>query len=865
MGLSQKFSESMTACANLQSMAGARKIHAQLISIGLESSIFLQNHLINMYSKCGSIEDACRVFDGIAERNMFSWNTIITGFSNFGRVREARKMFDEMPERDSVSWNAMMTAHFRHGECEEATRLFVSMTRVGDCKPDLFTLAVAMKACGGIRLLGLCRQLHCLSLKFDFGKDPYIRTAVLDMYIKCEAMEFASQEFETMVNPSLFCWNSMIMGYSKSSGVNYALELFYKMPERDIVSWNTVISILSRHGCRTRTLSMFIEMQNQGFRPNSMTYASVLSACASVPDLVWGKHLHARVVRSESSIDVFVGSALVDMYAKCGCLEAAKQVFDSLPNHNMVSWTSIIGGFAQSGLEEEALVLFNKMRGAAVASDQFTLATVLGACSSIKNLTLGVQFHAYTIKIGYETTVPVANALLTMYAKCESVQAADLIFRSMPTRDIISWTAIATAYSQIGDIHKARALFDKMPERNVITWNSMLATYIQNGHAEEGLKMYGRMLRGGDVKPDWITFTTLLSACADSAALRLGNQIVSQSVRHGFDYDVSVANGIVTMYSKCGRIEEAQEVFNLMPVKDLVSWNAMITGYAQNGIGRKAIHIFEDMLKMGVKPDYVTYIAVLSGCSHSGLVSEGQYYFTSMTKDYNISPRPEHFACMVDLLGRAGYLEQAKMMIDEMPIQPTTAVWGALLGACRIHGNTKLAECAVKHLFELDSKDSGSYVLLANTYAKAGKLDDVAEVRKLMRERGIQKNPGCSWIEVDNRIHVFTVDDTSHPQIGDVQKMLDEVLKKIEDTGHVIDARSYRSQSHHSERLAAAFGLISLPVWMPIHIMKNLRICGDCHTVIKLMSLVTARELIVRDANRFHHFKDGACSCGDYW
>lgn len=790
---------------------------------------------------------------------------MITGFSNSGRLREARRMFDEMPERDSVSWNAMMTAHFRCGECEEAVKLFVSMIRVGNRRPSPFTLAGALKACGGIRFLGLGRQLHCLSLKFDFAKDTYIRTAVLDMYLKCEAMELASQEFERMVNPSLFCWNSMIMGYSKSSGINRALELFYQMPERDIVSWNTVISILSQHGCGTRTLSMFVEMQNQGFKPNSMTYASVLSACASVLDLGWGKHLHAHIVRSESSIDVFVGSALVDMYAKCSCLEAAKQMFDSLPDRNTVSWTSIIGGFAQSGLKDEALALFNKMRKAAVASDQFTLATVLGACSSIKNLTLGVQFHAYTMKIGYESTVPVANALLTMYAKCESVQMADLIFQSMPARDVISWTTMVTAHSQMGDISNAHALFNMMPERNIVTWNSMLAAYIQHGHAEEGLKMYIRMLREADVKSDWITFTSLFSACADSATLRLGNQIVSQSIKSGFDYDVSVANGIITMYSKCGRIEEAQEIFNLIPVKDLVSWNAMITGYAQNGLGRKAIQIFEDMLKMGTEPDYVTYIAVLSGCSHSGLVSEGQYYFTSMTKDHSISPRPEHFACMVDLLGRAGYLEQAKMMIDEMPSQPTAAVWGALLGACRIHGNTKLAECAVKHLFELDSKDSGSYVLLANTYANAGKLDDVAEVRKLMRERGIQKNPGCSWTEVDNRIHVFTVDDTSHPQIGDVHRMLDEVLKKIEEMGYVIDTSSYRSRSHHSERLAAAFGLLSLPIWMPIHIMKNLRICGDCHTVIKLMSLVTARELIVRDATRFHHFKNGACSCGDYW
>ncbi|XP_058090555.1 pentatricopeptide repeat-containing protein At2g13600-like [Magnolia sinica] len=864
MDLSQTLSEAMTACGRLRSISVARKIHAHLISIGLDSSIFLQNHLLNMYSNCGSIDDARCMFYSIKNPNVFSWNTLITGCSNLGQVEEARRMFDEMPERDSVSWNTMMTAYFREGRCKEAVKVFVSMIRSAKCEPDLFTLGCVMKACGSLRTLDLGLQLHGFSLKFDFGRDPFVRTSVLDMYVKCEAMDLASREFDCIDNPSLFCWNSMIMGSSKSLGVGHVLELFNRMPERDAVSWNTVISILSQHGYGTQALYMFIEMQNQGFKPNSMTYASALSACSSVSDLEWGKHLHAHIVRSELSIDVFTGSALIDMYAKCGRIEPAKQMFDSLPDRNVVSWTSIIGGFVQSGFEEEALVLFNQMRQEPIAPDQFTLATVLGACSSIKNLSIGFQFHAYTIKIGYDSSVPVTNALVTMYAKCNSVWIADAVFQTMPMRDIISWTAMITAFSQMGDVENAREYFNKMPERNVVTWNSMLAAYIQHGHAEEGLKMYILMLREQSVKPDWITFATLLSACSYSAALRLGKQIVAQTTKSGLDFNVSVANGIVTMYSKCGRIQEAREIFDAILDKDLVSWNSMITGYAQNGQGKEAIEVFEYMLQAGPKPDHISYVAVLSGCSHSGLVSEGQFYFNSMTTDHDISPGPTHFACMVDLLGRAGLLEQAKAMIDEMPIEPSAGVWGALLGACRIHGNTDLAECAVKHLFKLDQKDSGSYVLLANIYADAGKSNDVAEVRKLMRDRGVRKNPGCSWIEVDNRIHVFTADDMAHPRIANILQMLDEVIEKIGDKGYVNETNS-RSRSYHSEKLAVAFGLISLPAWAPIHVMKNLRVCGDCHAVIKLTSLVTARELIVRDANRFHHFRDGFCSCGDYW
>ncbi|KAK9270075.1 hypothetical protein L1049_025649 [Liquidambar formosana] len=584
----------------------------------------------------------------------------------------------------------------------------------------------------------------------------------------------------------------------------------------------------------------------------------------AVYDMGWGSHLHGRIVRMEPSLDVFVGSSLIDMYAKCGHLNYARRVFESLTERNVVSWTSIIGGVAQFGFEEEALVLFNQMREVPVASDQFTLATVLGVCSSRNDIFLGQLLHAYTIKLGTESSVPVGNALVTMYAKCGNIQNANHAFALMPIRDMISWTAMITAFSQTGDVVKAREYFNKMPERNVITWNSMLATYIQHGFWEEGLKVYTLMLREG-VKPDWITFATSISACADSTVLKLGNQIMAQAEKQGCGSNVSVANSVVTLYSRCGRIEEARKVFDSIVMKDLISWNAMMSGYAQNGQGRNAIEIFENMINMGCAPDHISYISVLSGCSHSGLVPEGEHYFNSMTKDHGIHPTSKHYVCMVDLLGRAGLLDQAKNLIDRMPLEPDAAIWGALLGACRIHGNTKLAEISANNLLDLDVEDSGSYILIANLYSDSGKLEGVADVRKLMREKGIRKNPGCSWIEVDNRVHVFTVDETNHPQIKDIYRTLEEIIKKIEETGSYVSASSFGFRGYHSEKLAVAFGLMSLPSWMPIHVMKNLRICRDCHLVIKMISNVTSRELIVRDANRFHHFKNGSCSCGDYW
>nr|XP_010906852.1 pentatricopeptide repeat-containing protein At2g13600-like [Elaeis guineensis] len=861
MALTQELFDAMKAC---RSISEARKLHSRLVSMGLESSLFLQNNLLNAYINCGSIDDACGVFEGISSPNVISWNMMINGLSKFGRLEHAVRMFDEMPMRDSASWNSLMSGYFRNRQFRETMQTFVSMVRYPNCEPNVFTLTCAMKACGALQCRELSLQLHGFVKKNDFERDPQIEGSIIDMYIKCGATDLAAQVFNKLESPSPFCWNSMLLGYSNSCGVERALELFSKMPERDVVSWNTMISILSQHGRGREALSMIIEMCSEGFGLNSTTYTCVLSACAGIPDLEWGKHLHARIIRSQPSIDLFVGSALVDMYAKCGHLEAAKRTFDALPDRNTVSWTALIAGFAQSGCVEEAMKLFNQMRSVPMAADQFTLATVISACCGKMDMHLGAQLHSHSLKIGYSSSVPVSNALVTMYAKCGSVQSAESVFLSMPLRDIISWTSMITTYSQIGNVSKAREFFDNMIIRNVVSWNAMLGAYIQHGFEEEGFKMYVTMLRENVVRADWVTLVTLLRASSDTAAVRLGNQIVAHAVKMGLFADTAVANGIITMYSKCGKIAEAREIFDSIVDKDLISWNSMITAYAQHGHGKEAIDIFQNMQQNGMRPDYISYVAVLSGCSHSGLVLEGRFYFDCMTRVHNISPGLEHFACMVDLLGRAGFLEEAKNIIDNMPIQPSAEVWGALLGACKIHINTELAELAVKHLFELDLKDSGSYVLLAKIYADAGKSYHSAGVRKLMRERGIKKNPGCSWIEVKNRIHVFTADEASHPQIDVIQRKLDELINQIEDVGYVNVATS-GSQSHHSEKLAVAFGLISLPAWMPIHVMKNLRICSDCHTVIKLISLATERELVVRDANRFHHFRGGSCSCHDYW
>ncbi|KAI9079090.1 hypothetical protein K1719_038929 [Acacia pycnantha] len=425
------------------------------------------------------------------------------------------------------------------------------------------------------------------------------------------------------------------------------------------------------------------------------------------------------------------------------------------------------------------------MRCSPVKVDEFTLSTVLGICLGENYAKIGELLHGYTIKSGMDSFVAVGNAIMTMYTKCGNIEKASRTFGLMPIKDIISWTAMINAFSQIGDIEKAWEYFDNMPESNVITWNSMLSMYIQNGGWEEGLKLFISMRRKG-IEPDWITFTTSMSTCADLAILKLGMQSVSQVEKFGLSSHIAVSNAIITMYSRCGHIKEAQKVFNSIHEKNLVSWNTMMAGYAQNGLGRKAIKTFEDMLKTECTPNHISCVDVLSGCSHMGLVKEGNIILTP---------------CGL----------------------------GALLGACQIHHDSRLAESAVKNLTELNAEDFGGYVHLANIYTNVGELEGLANVKEIYMK-------------------------------------LKEMMKKIEDTGrYTCTVDGHRSQKYHSEKLAFAFGLISLSPWMPIRVMKNLRVYDDCRLAIKLMSYVTLRELIMRDGHRFHHFKDGFCSCGDYW
>eukprot|EP01018_Ginkgo_biloba_P011341 Gb_31474 [translate_table: standard] len=645
------------------------------------------------------------------------------------------------------------------------------------------------------------------------------------------------------LHQQIFLATKLVSIYVRYSSMENARLVFDKINKKDVVLWNAMIRGYAINGLYEDALALYYQMQRAGFKPDNFTFPFVLKACAGLSALKEAKEIHGHIIRIGFELDIYVRNSLVAVYIKCGSLDIARQLFDRIPIRNVVTWSAIIDGYVQSGHSNEALVLFRKMQLEDVIPNSITIASVLQACAHLAALRRGKQIHGYILRSEVESDVCLETALVDMYARCGKTEIASQVFA-------------------------------KMSQRDVVAWNSMIGGYAQSGHANEAFTHFHKM-QLADLIPDSFTVVHVLRACTLIAALQQGKWIHGYTIRRGLDSNVLVGNSLIHMYAKCGSIVIAHHVFDKMRKRDVISWSAMIAGYGMHGHGYEALALFTQMQEAGVKPDYITFICLLSACSHSGLLDEGWQYFDSMIRDYCIIPGVEHYACMVDLLGRSGHLQEALDFIKKMPLEPDVSVWGALLGACRIHNNVELGECVAEHLFELDPEDGGGYVLLSNIYAAGGRWDDVKKVRTLMKDRQLKKTPGCSFIEVNNKIHAFFVGDRSHPQSEKIYAMLETLSAKMEEAGYVPNTNfvlhevEEEIKEHmlcsHSEKLAIAFGLISTIPGTPIRITKNLRVCGDCHSATKIISNIASREIIMRDANRFHHFKDGLCSCGDYW
>eukprot|EP01018_Ginkgo_biloba_P019333 Gb_33834 [translate_table: standard] len=643
---------------------------------------------------------------------------LLTMYAKCGSLENARKLLDAMPKTNVVSWTVMIGVYARYGYSEEALGLFYRMQRTG-IEPNQFTFASVLPACTNLAALGYGKELHTDIIKCGFEANVFVGTALIDMYIKCSSIADARHMFDKMSERNVVSWTAVVAGYAQLGQIEKALKLFEQMPERDVVSYTAMIAACSKNGYDEEALTLFCQMQQTGIQPDRFTFASVLPACANLAALEDGKEIHKEILRNGLQSDLFVGNALVDMYVKCRSILNACQMFDKMAERDAVSWTAMIAGYVQNGNFDEALKLFQKMP---------------------------------------ERDVVSCNAMIAGYAQNGQVTEALKLFQKMSKRNVVSWNSMIAGYIQNGNTAEALKLFKKMPERNVVSWTAMIAGFAQNGNFCQALTIFQQMRLTG-VRPDSDTFASVLPACGNLAALQHGKEVHEDIIRSGFQSDVFVGNGLVDMYAKCGSIENARQVFYRISRRNTVSWNAMIAGYAIHGCGKEALQLFEQMQHSGINPDNVTFIGVLSACCHGGLVDDGWKYFDRMSQYYHITPAVEHYCCMVDLFGRAGRLDEAQDFINKMPIKPEAAVWGPLLGACRIHNNVELGQQVAERLFEMDPKNVAPYVLLSNIYAAAGRWEEIEKVRKMMKDRTVKKKPGCSWIEVNNKMHAFLIGD----------------------------------------------------------------------------------------------------------
>ncbi|GLT81440.1 hypothetical protein SLA2020_528270 [Shorea laevis] len=767
----------------------------------------------------------------------------------------------------------------------------------------------------------LARTIHAHMMTSGFKPRGHIFNRLLDIYCKSSRLTYARRLFDEIRKPDIVSRTTMITGYSASGSLKLAREIYSETPlsMRDNVFYNAMITGHSHNNDGHASFQLFNEMRRHGFWPDNFTFTSVLGALALIADNP--KHcqqMHCAVVKSGTGFVTSVLNALISVYINSvsspsplssSLMVEARKLFDEMPERDELTWTTMITGYVRNdyldtarefldgmseklgvawnamisgyvhhGRFQEAFDLFRKMSSSGIELDEFTFTSVISGCANSGLLQLGRQVHAYILrtetKPAAEFSLPVNNALVTLYWRCGEVDKAWKIFNKMPFKDLVSWNAILSGYVNAGRIEEASCFFREMPERDLLTWAVMIAGLAQNGLGEEGLKLFNQMKLEGFEPCDY-AFAGAITSCSVLGALENGRQLHAQLVRLGYDLSLSAGNALITMYAKCGVLEAANCLFFTMPFVDSVSWNAMIAASGQHGDGARALEFFEQMLKEGIFPDRITFLTVLSACSYAGLVEEGRQYFGMMYRLYGITPGQDHYARVVDLLCRAGKFSEAEDVIKSMPFEPGALIWEALLAGCRIHGNLELGIQAAERLFQLIPQHDGTYVLLSNTYASAGRWNDVARVRKLMRDQGVKKEPGCSWVEVESKVHVFLVDDTRHPEALAVYKYLDELGLAMRNLGYTpntkfvlhdmeSDQKEY-ALSTHSEKLAVAYALMKLPPGAMVRVFKNLRICGDCHNAFKFMSKVVKRKIVVRDAKRFHHFSDGKCSCSDYW
>lgn len=772
------------ACAGIFDLGLGRAVHGMATKLELVSDVFVGNALIAMYSKCGIVEDAVKMFEYMPQRNLVSWNSILLGFSENGFFQESLDLFRKMV----VSAEGLI--------------------------PDVATLVTVLPVCAGEGDVEMGMMVHGLAVKLGLNQELMVSNALIDMYSKCGFLADAQLLFDKNDNRSVVSWNSIIGGYSREGDLETALHLLRNM-----------------------------QMGIMKTKANDVTILSVLLVCLDKSALLSLKELHGFSLRNGSRYDILVWNAFVAAYAKCGSLSSAENVLYFTENKTVCSWNALVAGHAQNGDPSRALDLYRQMKDSGLNPDRFTIGSLLLAFASLNSPRYGREIHGYVVRNGLEADSFISISLLSLYIRCGKPLAAQV-------------------------------LFDRMEDKNLVSWNAMIAGYSQNGLPNEALNLFREMVNHG-VQPYEITLTSVFGACSRLSALRLGKEIHCFALKAHHTEDKFVSSSIIDMYAKSGSIELSRKVFDQLKEKDVASWTVLIAGYGIHGQGREAAELFETMQILGLKPDRFTLIGILMACSHAGLIEEGLHYFNQMQPLHGIEPKLEHHACVVDMLGRAGQFTRALKIVRDMPEEPDVGIWSSLLSSCRIYGEMDLGEELAEKLLESGPDKAENYVSVSNLFAGSRNWDAVRRVRGKMKDLCLKKEAGCSWIDLGGKVYNFAAGDKLLPESEHIQEMWKNLEEKISRLGYVPDTGSVlhelkeeekiESLRGHSERLAVSFGLLKTKEGVTLRICKNLRICGDCHNAIRLVSKVVGREIVVRDNRRFHHFRNGLCSCGDYW
>ncbi|KAM7274632.1 hypothetical protein ACFE04_016498 [Oxalis oulophora] len=786
-------------------------------------------------------------------------------------LMQKHHVFDEIPQLNHVNTNHLLFEYSRVNRNKEALTVFLGIHSSGFFIGGS-TLSCVLKVSGCLADHDIGRQVHCLCVKCGLLNDVSVGTSLVDMYMKTDNVKDGRNVFDQMSERNVVSWTSLLVGYSKNGLNQSVLDSFRRMQvegikpnpftfaavvgalanekmvekgiqvhamviksgsEATIYVCNSLISMYLKYGMIPDAKSVFDNMEERnavtwncmaagyitneldfeafelihlmrasGVKLTQSLFVSLIKLCAKIAELGSAKQLHCQILKNEFESDQNIRTALMVAYTKCKKMDDAYKLFaEAMDVQNVVSCTVMINGYLQNGQKKTAVILFRQMNRNSIKPNHYTYSTILKAHPAVSPF----QLHTQVIKANYEKAPTVGTALLDAYVKLGNVDEASRIFEIIEEKDIVAWSAMISGYTQVDDV-------------------------------EGAIKLFVQMAKDG-IKPNEFTFSSVINACAKPmAAAEQGKQIHACAIKSKFSNTLCVSSALVTMYAKRGNIENANEVFKRQDDRDLVSWNSVISGYAQHGHAKKALKVFEEMRRKNLEMDGITFTGVISACTHVGLVDEGQRHFDMMVKDLGIEPTMEHYSCMVDLYSRAGMLEKAMDLISTMPFPADATVWRTMLSACHVHRNVKLGEISADKLISLQPDDSAAYVLLSNIYAATGNWQEKNKVRSLMNERNIKKEPAYSWIEVKNTTHSFLAGDISHPLSAKIYLKLAELLARVKDSGYrantsyvlqdIDDEHKEAILSRHSERLAIAFGLIETPRGTRLQIVKNLR--EDC-------------------------------------